>query len=91
LGCGRQPALSILDANFVRSGKLMALDAASYRRLLRDAPKAGVAGGRTYDAVVARCAMAARVSALLTFNQHHFRGLTPPDIAILVPGSPAVS
>ncbi len=84
-------ALAVLDANFMRSGKLMALDAASYRSLLRAAPGDGVAGGRTYDAVIARCAVRAQASALLTFNERHFRSLAPLGVAIVVPGSSAAS
>jgi predicted nucleic acid-binding protein len=84
-------ALAVLDANFLRSGRLMALDAASYRSLVRQAPKDGIAGGRTYDAVIARCAVRAKASTLLTFNQRHFRALAPAGIDIVVPGSPLAS
>lgn len=84
-------ALAVLDANFIRSGRLMALDAPSYRSLLREAPKGGIAGGRTYDAVIVRCAMNAKASTLLTFNERQFRGLAPAGIDIVVPGSPFAS
>jgi len=84
-------ALAVLDANFMHAGRLVALDAASYRSLLRDAPKGGIGGGRTYDAVIARCAVKAKASTLLTFNERHFRALAPAGIDIVVPGSPLAS
>lgn len=80
-------ALAVLDANFLRGGRLVALDAASYRNLLREAPRAGISGGVTYDAVIARCAIKSRASTLLTFNERHFRSLVPPGIDVVVPGS----
>ena len=39
-------AVALLEANFVDGGRLVALDGASYRRLLRRAPAEGIAGGR---------------------------------------------
>ncbi len=84
-------AMAVLDANFLRAGRLMALDAASYRSLLREAPSNAIVGGRTYDAVIARCAVKAKASALLTFNQRHFRALAPPGVDIVVPGAVLVS
>jgi predicted nucleic acid-binding protein len=83
--------LAVLEANFLRSGRLMALDAASYRSLVRRAPKDGIAGGRTYDAVIARCAMRAKAATLLTFNQRHFYALVPAGIDVIVPGSSLAS
>jgi predicted nucleic acid-binding protein len=84
-------ALTLLDANFMRNGRLIALDAPSYRSLLRGTAKAGIAGGRTYDAVIAHCALKAKASVLLTFNQHDFRALAPAGIDIITPSSSARS
>ncbi len=84
-------AVAILDANFLCSGRLIALDAASYRSLLRAAPKGGIAGGQAYDAVIARCALRAKASTLLTFNQRHFQALAPAGIEIVVPGVASAS
>jgi len=78
-------ALTLVDANFVRGVKCVALDAEAYRALLREAPGGGVAGGRTYDAVIARCARQARVRTLLTFNTSHFAPFAGPDLAIVAP------
>src|SRR5215471_8475455 len=65
-------ALHLVDANFVHGVSCVALSAGEYRTLLRAAPDDGVAGGRAYDAVIARCARRARVRTLLTFNATHF-------------------
>src|SRR5262245_45928273 len=44
-------AAALLDANFVEQGRIVTLDAAAYRTLVRRAPGDGITGGRTYDAV----------------------------------------
>lgn len=67
-------ALALLEANLF-GHSLVALDAASYRALITEAPAKSIAGGRTYDAVIARCAVRAGADAILTFNERHFRGL----------------
>ena len=67
-------ALALLDANLF-GHSLVALDAASYRALVSNAPAQSIAGGRTYDAVIARCAVRFGADVILTFNERHFRGL----------------
>ena len=84
-------ALALLDANFLSAGRAVALTAVAYRALLRQAPSKRVAGGRTYDAVIAQCAVQARAAALLTFNAHHLLPLAIAGIEIVVPGSPPAS
>jgi predicted nucleic acid-binding protein len=77
-------AWTLLEANFLGDATTIALSSAAYRRLLRELATAGVAGGRTYDAVIGECARQAGASALLTFNRRHFD--TPPDgVAIVEP------
>jgi predicted nucleic acid-binding protein len=76
----------LLQTNFVSEGTVVALDERAYLDLLRRAALDGIAGGRTYDAVIAACAVGANVQALLTFNEQDFSGLTPPGLAIVVPG-----
>ncbi len=77
--------LSILEANFIRGVKTIALSAPAYATLLKSAPDAGVSGGRAYDAVIAACARKAGADALLTFNEKHFTTLAGPDLEIIVP------
>lgn len=88
---GATDALAILDASFADAGRLVALDAAGYRRLLREAATGGTVGGRTYDAVIARCAIRAKASCILTFNHRHFVAFELTGIDIVVPGSPSMS
>jgi predicted nucleic acid-binding protein len=51
---------------------------------LRALPSRGIAGGRTYDALVVACAKRVGASQVLTLNRRHFEGLDP-DLEILDP------
>jgi predicted nucleic acid-binding protein len=44
-----------------------------------------VSGGRTYDAVIAACALRARVTTLLTFDEEHFAAYADRGLEIVVP------
>lgn len=78
-------ALALLEANFIVKVKVAALAPEDYRAILRAAPGGGISGGRIYDAVIAACANREKAAAVLTFNESHFRTLTGPDTAIVVP------
>ena len=78
-------ARSLLEANFLKDVKVVALGAAAYGFLLRAAPDADISGGQTYDAVIAACARKAGVNALLTFNEKHFAPFAGDDLEIIVP------
>ncbi len=78
-------ALALLEGNFIDGAQVIALDADEYRSLLRRAGKEGVSGGRTYDAIIAECAVKARAAALLTFNATHFEGLDAGSVRVVVP------
>ncbi len=82
-------ALALLETSFIAPGRIIALAARAYRNLLRSAPAEGHAGGRLYDAVIAHCALAAKVSTLLTFNERHFGSFAGRGLDIVVPGRPA--
>jgi predicted nucleic acid-binding protein len=77
-------AWELLRANFTDSVLVVALSASQHIALLRRLAKAGVSGGRTYDAVIAECAVRAGARALLTFNERHFEP-APKDLVIIVP------
>jgi predicted nucleic acid-binding protein len=79
--------LTLLEANFMDLGQSIALEPDGYRTLLRAAPERGVSGGRTYDAVIAACAVRGRASVLLTFNASHFVSLRIDALEIVVPRS----
>jgi predicted nucleic acid-binding protein len=80
-------ALALLEANFMSVARIVALDGKSYRTLLRRAPDDGIAGGRTYDAVIAACAFKAKATVLLTFNESHFLSFVERGMEIVVPRS----
>ena len=79
-------ALAVLEASFMGATRVIALDGRSYRALLRRAPRESITGGRTYDAVIAECALRARAAALLTFNVGHFAEFAARGLEIVVPG-----
>lgn len=79
-------AWALLEVNFVSAARLMALDAGSYRRLLRRAAAEGIAGGRVYDAIIADCVMKEADVALLTFNAGHFMPFVSIGLEVIVPG-----
>jgi len=79
-------ALAMLDGNFMGARPTIALSAGSYRALLRRAPADGVSGGRTYDLVIAACALGGKAGAVLTFDADHFRTDPASGLQIVVPG-----
>jgi predicted nucleic acid-binding protein len=78
-------ALSVVEANFLGSVKIVALEAQTYGTILRGAPASAVSGGRIYDAVIAACARKEKVKTLLTFNESHFRQFEGSDLLVVVP------
>ena len=78
-------ALELLDANFMRGRRIVALDGAATASLLRSAPENEIAGGRTYDAVIVACARKARARAILTFDADDFGSLADSSLEIVIP------
>jgi predicted nucleic acid-binding protein len=76
-------ALALIDSNFLDGA--VALDATAYRALLRRAAADGTSGGRTYDAIIAECALRAKADTMLTFNARHFAGLEAAGVKVVVP------
>lgn len=81
-----QTALTLLENNFLKLAKVVALNATSYENLLLSAPKNNVAGGRTYDAVIGACAKQGKALTVLTFNAADFTALGQ-DFDVVVPGT----
>lgn len=77
-------AFTLLEANFLEGSTLVALDGPSYRSLLYRSKEKGISGGRIYDAVIAACAVKGRATAILTFNDEHFRPFAE-DLELVVP------
>lgn len=76
-----------MKTNFVEHATIVGLTGRAHVRLIDRLAANDVAGGRSYDAVIAACAEKAGVVTLLTFNPRHFapppKGVTviePPDI-----------
>jgi hypothetical protein len=78
-------AWTLLSANFVER-RVPALAARELVAVLARLATAGIAGGRTYDAVIGECAVRSGASVLLTFNPRHFEP-PPAGVTIVVPAS----
>lgn len=78
-------ALALIQANFIDGARVIALDSQGYRSLLKRAGSEGISGGRTYDAIIAECAIRARAVALLTFNALHFQSFEAANLRVVVP------
>ena len=81
-------AVGLLRANFGRT-KTVALGASDYWRLLGRAPAESIAGGRTYDALIAACARKGRAVELLTLNQRHFEQFAGEGLRVVDPAGGA--
>lgn len=80
-------AWALVDASFIEPATVVALTRIVYVRLLRRIAKQTIAGGRTYDAVIAECAHQARAEVLLTFNPRHFDP-PPKGVSVIDPSAP---
>jgi len=81
-------AWTLVRTNFVDHAALVTLDGPAHVAVLEELALAGIGGGRTYDGLIAACAGASRVKALLTFNGRYFD--PPPHGVMLVePSDPA--
>lgn len=76
-------AWQLVEANFIKSATTATLTGRAYARLLRQLARQGIAGGRTYDAVIGEC-VRTRAETLLTFNRRHFDP-PPGTIAVVEP------
>lgn len=79
-------AWALLEANFVEAAEIIALDRDRLVKTLRQMVRHGIAGGRTYDGLIAACAEAGGAAVLLTFNRRHFEP-APPGILVVEPAS----
>jgi predicted nucleic acid-binding protein len=79
-------AFTLIEENFIKSASIITLEARSYRPFLRRARDEAIHGGRTYDALIATCALRARPAILLTFNKSHFLPFEKDGLTIVVPG-----
>ena len=66
-----EDALALLEANW-RETPVVQLTAADVWSALRQAQRRGVIGGRTYDLLIAACALKAGARTIITWNVRHF-------------------
>lgn len=78
-------ALRLIDVGFGQARRIIALDGHAYRALLSRAAGEGISGGRTYDAVIAECALREKGVTLLTFNADDFLAFTSRGLEVAVP------
>ena len=64
-------ALSLIEMNW-GGAPVVHLTASDTWRALREAPRLGIFGGQTYDALIAAAAIKAEASVLLTWNLRNF-------------------
>ena len=77
-------AWALIEANFVNAKRVVGLTGGLYQALLRTLVKTEIAGGRTYDAIIAECARRAGARTLFTLNPRHFDP-PPSGVTIVVP------
>jgi predicted nucleic acid-binding protein len=77
-------ALALIEANWART-RLIALEGADYRSTLRRCRDAGIGGGAVYDALIAACALKARVTTLLTWDLEGFERFLEDEPAVRAP------
>ena len=77
-------ALELMNSNYLNHSTVVALTPQQYREFLDSAVSQQVAGGRTYDAIIAATAKLAGADVLLTFNVAHFVGLMD-GVEIIIP------
>lgn len=78
-------ALTLLEVNFIEVGSMVAVDGEAYPILLRQVRELGIAGGQTYDALIASCVLQMEGATLLTFNERHFLPFSSWGLQVVVP------
>lgn len=71
--------------NFIDNATVVSLSARGYSRAFATLAAEGIAGGQTYDAVIAASYHEAGVDLLVTFNRRHFERVAP-HLTVAVPG-----
>jgi predicted nucleic acid-binding protein len=78
-------AFDILERNFGEAAETFGLTARETWTFLGRAPAAGVAGGRTYDAMIAASARKADSPVLLTWNLRHLAIFEDAELSVVSP------
>ncbi len=77
-------ALALIEANWGKT-RLVALEAPDYRAALRRCRDVGIGGGAVYDALIAACALKARVRTLVTWDLDGFERFLEDEPVVRAP------
>jgi predicted nucleic acid-binding protein len=77
-------AWKLIRENIAAVGKIVSLTATEYSAALMKISEMGLAGGITYDALIAKVAEKSKVERLLTLNSNHFKRVWPEGEEIIV-------
>jgi predicted nucleic acid-binding protein len=86
-----EAAFGLLEQNFRQDTETAQLDALEVWTLLSDARSIGVAGGRTYDALIAASARKLASPLLLTWNLKHLAPFEDAGLSIASPETKVAS
>ena len=81
-----EDALELIETNWGKT-RLVALTGHDYRSTLRRCRDAGIGGGAVYDALIAACAVKARVKTLVTWDLAGFERFLEDEPAVRTPGA----
>jgi len=77
-------AWRLIHENIEAAAKIVSLTAAEYSAVIKKISEMGLAGGITYDALIAKVAEKSKVEQLLTLNPDHFKRVWPEGEKIIV-------
>jgi predicted nucleic acid-binding protein len=77
-------AWKLIHENIDGIGKIVSLTPSEYFSTIKRISELGLAGGITYDALIAKVAEKSKVERLITLNTDHFRRIWPGDKKVIV-------
>jgi predicted nucleic acid-binding protein len=77
-------AWKLIHENVETVARIVSLTAAEYSSTIQKISEMGLAGGITYDALIAKVAEKAKVEQILTLNSDHFKRVWPEGEKIIV-------
>ena len=77
-------AWKLIHENIEATGKIVSLTPAKYISVIKQLSRLGMAGGITYDALIAKVAKKTKVERLLTLNTNHFKRVWPEGEKVII-------
>jgi predicted nucleic acid-binding protein len=74
----------LISENIVTAAKIISLTPREYISVIKQISELGLAGGITYDALIAKVAQKSKVERLLTLDANHFTRVWPDGDKIIV-------